>query len=191
MPRYARLVRPGTVFHITARGNYRQQVFFDSKDYETYLSLLGKHAASFQVRLLGWCLMSNHVHLLVCPDDAPGMAQTMKRTQGEFALYLNRKLHRASGHLWQSRYYSAPVSHDHVWMVLRYIELNPVRAQLVGDPATYAWSSARHHLAPDSATSMLDRTLWAEAWSPNSWPEALQKSIGTDGHEVNKGQTAM
>ena len=76
MPRYARLVRPGTVFHITARGNYRQQVFFDSKDYETYLSLLGKHAASFQVRLLGWCLMSNHVHLLVCPDDAPGMAQT-------------------------------------------------------------------------------------------------------------------
>jgi REP element-mobilizing transposase RayT len=82
MPRYARLVRPGAIFHITARGNYRQQVFFDSEDYETYLSLLGKHAASFQVRLLGWYLMINHVHLLVYANDTLGMAQTMKRTQG-------------------------------------------------------------------------------------------------------------
>src|SRR5438270_1443958 len=119
MPRFARLVRPGAIFHITARGNYRQQVFFDSDDYEAYISLLGKHAASFQVRLLGWCLMINHVHLLVSPHDTLGMAHLMKRTQGEYALYLNRKHHRATGHLWQSRYYSALVSPDHVWMVLR------------------------------------------------------------------------
>jgi putative transposase len=117
--------------------------------------------------------MINHVHLLVSPNDALGMAQLMKRTQGGYALYLNRKHHRASGHLWQSRYYSALVSPDHVWMVLRYIERNPVRAQLITEPANYAWSSAKHHLAPDNSSSALDVSLWAEAWSPSSWAEAL------------------
>ncbi len=107
MPRYARLVRPGTVFHITARGNYRRQVFFDSEDYETYLSLLGKHAASFQVRLLGWCLMSNHVHPAGLSQrrarpgandetDAKGETATDSHTQFDFLRAIGS--HRHSSH---------------------------------------------------------------------------------------------
>ena len=99
----------------------------------------------------------------------------MKRTQGEYALYLNRKHHRASGHLWQSRYYSALVSPDHVWMVLRYIERNPVRARLITEPGRLPWSSAKHHLAPNGSSSALDLNLWAEAWSPSSWAEVLRE----------------
>jgi putative transposase len=114
------------------------------------------------------------------------MAQTTKRTQGQYALYLNRKHHRASGHLWQSRYYSALVSHDHVWMVLRYIERNPVRTQLITELGNYAWSSAKHHLAPDDSSPALDLSLWAEAWSPSSWAEALREIEPCSEHTIRE-----
>ena len=78
MPRYARLVRPGTACHITARGNYRQPIFFSAEDQLLYLSLLARYSQHFKLALVGWSLMTNHVHLLAIPERADSMAQTIK-----------------------------------------------------------------------------------------------------------------
>jgi putative transposase len=173
MARYARLVNPHMILHVTARGNYRQTVFHCAEDYQIYLSLLAKHVAQFELKLLGWCLIPNHVHLLVCPEQSDSLAKTMKRIQSEYAFYVNRNRRQASGHLWQSRFYSCPVEGRYVWITLRYIELNPVRAQIAVRPEDYRWSSAQYHLGIEPTPSLLDSTPWQIDWSFATWREAL------------------
>ncbi len=137
MSREPRLVLAGTALHITARRNYRHNVF-DPENHAGYLNLLARYAASEGLQILGWCLMSNHVHLLGVPEHRDALARTMKRTQADHAQRVNRRQGRRAGHLWQSRYYSCPMAGDAVWTVLRYIELNPVRAGLAPSAEQYA-----------------------------------------------------
>ncbi|MBV8551622.1 MAG: transposase [Acidobacteriaceae bacterium] len=174
MSRYARLVRPGTVFHITARGNYRQAIFLSVEDRELYLSLFERHSRNFGLTLLGWCLMTNHVHLLAIPEKSESMAQTIKRAHSEYSSLVNRKHHRTSGHLWQSRFYSCPVQGRYVWTALRYIELNPVRAGLSGTPEQYFWSTAKYHTDLEPPPAILDVQPWREVWTPEAWREVLE-----------------
>jgi putative transposase len=169
------------ILHVTARGNYRQPVFHAAEDYQMYLKLLERHARQFELKLLGWCLMTNHIHLLVRPEGSDSLAQTMKRTQSEYAFYLNRKRRQASGHLWQNRFYSCPVEGRYVWMTLRYLELNPVRAQIAESPEDYPWSSARYHVGRQPPPNLLDMAAWQEQWSFRTWPEAL---LGADPEEA-------
>ena len=143
MPTTARIVLPGVPFHITQRGNYRQDIFFCDDDRQLYLSMLAQYSEENELELLGWCLMSNHVHLLAIPHDEHAMAQALQGAHSRYSLTVNAR-HRRSGHLWQSRFYSSPIAETHLFGVLKYIELNPVRARMVEGAEEYPWSTAMY-----------------------------------------------
>ncbi len=181
---------PGTAYHITARVNYRQDVFFIDEDRQQYLSLLERHAGSAGLQLLGWCLMRNHIHLLAMELAECAMGDALKRVQSEYAFYVNRKRRQAAGHLWQSRFYSAPIDPAAVWTILRSIELNPVRAEITRDPAIYDWSTAAFHAGLAAAPAFLSMEAWSQEWTAEEWRIAL--STGMDAGEVRaiRGATA-
>lgn len=173
MSRQARLVVPGVPFHLTARGNYRQTVFFTDEDRQEYLGLLSRHAAAESLEILGWCLMTNHVHLLAIPNQDSSLARALMRTQSDYAQRLNRRQGLRHGHLWQSRFYSCPVENDAVWTVLRYIERNPVRASLVVRAEQSKWSSASVHCGFEEVPPLLSLNWWKESWTPVRWQSVL------------------
>ena len=173
MSRLARLVGPGIAFHVTARGNYRQSVFFTDGDRCEYLAALVRYSAIESLALLGWCLMTNHVHLLVVPGQRASLARTLMRTQSNYAQCLNRRHGRRLGHLWQSRFYSCPLEGEAVWTVLRYIELNPVRAGLVERAEQSSWSSAPFHCGLTDPPPFLDLHCWRQQWHSERWRSVL------------------
>ncbi len=177
MPRTARIVIPGVPHHLTQRGNNRQAVFFTDGDRRAYLALLQDRCAAAGLRVLGYCLMTNHVHLVLVPPDEEALAAAIGRTHWLYTQYINR-LHDRSGHLWQNRFYSCPLDEPHLWTALRYMERNPVRAALVRRPADYAWSSAAAHvgLRPDSS-GLLDLAAWRREWTPARWRTALAEPL--------------
>jgi len=143
MPRIARVTSPGYPHHITQRGNNREDVFFDDEDRSFYKSTLKSYCESCRVDILAYCLMSNHIHLLAVPLEESALACCVGRTNLLYTQYVNRK-YRRSGRLWQNRFYSVIVDDDmYLWSVMRYIELNPVKAGIVKDPLAYPWSSCR------------------------------------------------
>ena len=142
MPRNARLVVPGATHHITQRGTNRQTTFFTNSDRRVYLDLLALHCAETGLRIVAYCLMFNHIHLIA--ERESSMAVALRRVHGRYAQYLNTRKQR-SGHLWQNRYFSCPLGQDHLWTAIRYVEQNPVRAHLTALPEEYAWSSAAYH----------------------------------------------
>ena len=103
--------------------------------------------------LIGYCLMSNHVHLVVTPHDADGLALALRHTHGRYAIYWNA-VHQSSGHAWQGRYYSCPLDRVHLWEALRYTELNPVRAGLTSEAE--AWRSVQRGSALRSGSAERD-----------------------------------
>jgi REP element-mobilizing transposase RayT len=105
-------------------------VLGDEADRKVYLDLLRQSTEQHGVAVIGYCLMSNHIHLVAVPRKADVLARTLKETHGRFASYWNA-LHHSTGHVWQGRYYSCPLDEPHLWEALRYTELNPVRASLV------------------------------------------------------------
>ena len=155
MPRRSRCVFPGVAHHITQRGNDRQPVFLSSDDRRLYLDFLSHHAARSGARLLGYCLMTNHVHLVAVPERQDSLARTLGRVHSQYALALHRAEGR-SGHLWQNRYFSCPLDESHLIAALRYTDLNPVRAGLAARPWDWPWSSARTHTAEHAGDAVLD-----------------------------------
>ena len=142
MGRLARVVAVDVPHHLTQRGNDRRFILDCDADRATYLSLLRENIELYGVSVMGYCLMSNHVHLIVVPSTADGPAQALKQTHGRYASYWNT-VHRASGHVWQGRFKSFPIQEDdHLLTVLRYVERNPVRAGLCGSVEEWLWSSA-------------------------------------------------
>jgi REP-associated tyrosine transposase len=150
MSRAARLVLPGIPHHVTQRGNGRRQTFFGDSDYALYLSLLRHSCRKSGTAVWAWCLMPNHVHLILVPDHADGLRKAMAPTHARYAGEINRRA-GGCGHLWQGRFGSAPMDEAHLHVCLRYVELNPLRAGLARRPEDWRWSSARGHLglAPD------------------------------------------
>jgi putative transposase len=136
-----------------------------------YLSLLRRELADSGARVLAWCLMTNHVHLVVVPEREDSLAVLMRRVHGRYAQYLNTRRGR-SGHLWQQRYYSCPLSDSHHWMAIRYVEQNPCRALMAGAPEEYRWSSAAAHLGlAKDASGVLDLRYWEQAGGAETWRE--------------------
>ncbi|MGY2170250.1 transposase [Pseudomonas gingeri] len=142
MPRMGRIVLPNYLHHVVQRGHNRQIVFAGTEDYQCYLANLRELKEAFGVKVYAYCLMTNHVHLLLAPGDASsGLGQMMKGLAARMMRYRNR-LEWRSGTLWESRYKSSVVQSDsYLLACCRYIELNPVRAGMVADPADYPWSS--------------------------------------------------
>jgi putative transposase len=146
MARLPRIVIPGIPHHITQRGNRREQTFFEDGDYELYLDLLKEAAARFGVQIWSYCLMPNHVHIIAVPSDEDGLSRTFRYVHRHYTGYINARM-RVTGHLWQGRFSSVAMDEAHLVSALRYVALNPVRAQLVKRPKDWRWSSTRAHLA--------------------------------------------
>lgn len=144
MSRIARIVVPGLVYHITHRGNRRQNLFYRPEDRELYKRLLAKYCERYGLEIWSYCLMTNHVHHVAVPRHEDSLARAIGVTHGRFAQWQNRE-HKWTGHLWENRYYSSALDAEHVWAAVRYVEQNPVRAGLVERAELYTWSSAPCH----------------------------------------------
>jgi putative transposase len=179
MSRNARCILPGLAYHVTQRGTNRQKVFFSTTHRKTYLGLLERNCPDAGVRVLAYCLMSNHVHLVVVPERADSLAVLFRRVHGAYAQAVNAALGR-TGHLWQNRFYSCPLSERHLWIALRYVEANPVRAGLASDPAEYRWSSAAVHLGdhPPGKSGALDTAFWERSGGAPTWREMHRSAEG-------------
>lgn len=145
MPRIARVVIPGIPHHVVQRGTRRMRTFFKDSDYRTYLNLLAKRTAENDVRIWGYALMPNHVHLIAVPGTSGGLRSAIGETHRRYTNLINRR-EGWTGYLWQGRFSSCPMDERHFVNAAKYLELNPVRAGLVGNPEDYPWSSARAHL---------------------------------------------
>ena len=145
MPRRARTVVPNYPHHIIQRGHNRQVVFVGDEDYLYYLENLKEWKDKVGCKVYAYCLMTNHVHLLVEPtEQSESLALLMKRVAGRQTRYVN-KLEGRCGTLWEGRYKSSPVDKDEYLLACgRYIELNPVRAGIAAAPQDYRWSSFQH-----------------------------------------------
>jgi putative transposase len=145
MARLARVVAPRVPHHVTQRGNRRQQVFFSDADYGLYKALLAESCRAAKVEILAWCLMPNHVHLILVPKDADGLRAALAEAHRRYTRHVNAR-EGWRGYLWQGRFASVPMDDAHLMTCARYVELNPVRAGLVRRARDWRWSSARAHL---------------------------------------------
>lgn len=147
MPRPPRLELPGVPQHVIQRGNNRAGCFFGDPDRRFYLKCLAESAARRGCAVHAYVLMSNHVHLLVTPCQ-PGAVAAMLQDLGRRYVRVINTIHGRTGTLWEGRFRSSLVdSENYLLTCHRYIELNPVRAGLVSDPAAYPWSSHAHYAA--------------------------------------------
>lgn len=141
MPRRARLAIPGIPLHVTQRGNNRCACFVGDSDRLVYLDLLERHTRQHGVAVHAYVLMTNHVHLLLTPNEADALGRALRHVNQSYAQYFNRRYQR-TGTLWESRPHSCLVDADaYLFTCHRYVENNPVRAGMVPRPGAYRWSS--------------------------------------------------
>jgi len=176
MSRIARIVLENIPYHITQRGNRRQQVFFEPRDYRLYLDLLRDHADDAQLRLWAYCLMPNHVHLIAVPQRPEAMASALGRTHADYARHFNLR-NRTCGHVWQARFFSCPLDPAHLWRAAAYVERNPSRARLVDHPGEYPWSSAALHSGLAANTGFLDLSAWQAEYTQQRWSAVLETGV--------------
>jgi putative transposase len=174
MARLSRIVIVNVPHHVTQRGNARQFLLANDDERLVYLNLLRKFTEMYELSVLGYCLMSNHVHLIVVPAKPEALASALKQTHGNYASYWNAA-HRSSGHVWQGRFYSCPLDGTHLWVALRYAELNPVRAGLVSKADAWPWSSAAAHCGAGEPDHCLELATWSACWTKQSWREFLER----------------
>jgi putative transposase len=146
MARIARFVVPGLPHHVTQRGNRRERVFSSDDDYALYRDLLAEQCRKQGVACWAYCLMPNHVHLVLVPDREEGLGRALGETHRRYSTAINARL-RVTGHLFQARFGSAAMDEEHLMAASRYVALNPVRARLVERAEDWRWSSVGAHLS--------------------------------------------
>ncbi|MFZ5836118.1 MAG: transposase [Pseudomonadota bacterium] len=181
MARLSRLVVPGVPHHITQRGNRGLPVFFSEADYQTYKALLAEWCAKAGTEVWAYCLMPDHVHLILTPSHEDGLRAALGETHRRYTSQVNAR-EGWHGHLWQGRFSSFPMDEAHVMACAHYIEVNPVRAKLVKRPGDWAWSSAAAHLSGrDDAlvklAPLLDRAADWESFLAGAPDEAVNARI--------------
>ncbi len=142
MVRVARVVAPGVPHHITQRGNRRQLTFFCEEDYRLYEALMAQWCLFHRVEIQAYCLMPNHVHLIVVPSSSEGLRLAIGEAHRRYTLKINKR-QGWTGHLWQGRFFSYPMDEAHFLRAVRYVLFNPVRAGICESPEDYLWSNAR------------------------------------------------
>ena len=145
MARLSRVVLPGYPHHITQRYNRRQDVFFSDSDYEYYLELLKHWSKKFNVEVWAYFLMTNHIHLILCPHEKETMSRMLAEVHRRYTRMINFR-NNWRGFLWQGRFFSYPLDKKHLLKVAAYVELNPVKAKMVENPQDYRWSSVHAHI---------------------------------------------
>ncbi|WP_315832351.1 transposase [Bradyrhizobium prioriisuperbiae] len=146
MARLARVVVPGIPHHVTQRGNGRARTFFEDADYALYRDLLAEHCGQAGVEVWAWCLMPNHVHLILVPSDTDGLRRALAALHRRYAGIIHARRKR-TGHFWQGRFGAVAMDEAHLAAALRYVSLNPVRARLVARAQDWRWASTRAHLS--------------------------------------------
>jgi putative transposase len=184
MARLARIVVPHAAHHVTQRGNRRQDVFFSDDDYAAYRDLVAEACALHSVRCLAWCLMPNHVHLILVPPEPDALRAALADAHRRYS----RRINFAkgwTGYLWQGRFASYPMEDVHLMTAIRYVELNPVKAKLVRRAEDWRWSSATAHVfnEPDGLTD-----LDAVAGAHTNWRAMLRD--GLEAGDSTKGAEA-
>lgn len=219
MARMSRIVVPGTPHHVTQRGNRRQRTFFGDADFVRYLQLAAEWCAKAEVECWGYCLMPNHVHLILTPRTQGGLRAALSPRHWRYTYEVNKR-EGWTGYLWRGRFASYPMDVDYFVQASRYVGLSPVRAGLVARAEDWPWSSVRAHLSGrDDAlvrTEPLRRQLLqnmprffetdvteegrrklrcaAATGRPlggAEWLKALEKSTGRDLAEPKRGRPRM
>jgi putative transposase len=180
MARAARVVLPDLALHIIQRGNNRGACFFRDADYFAYLGYLRFFARQFGCSVHAYCLMTNHVHLLLTPHRAESCARFMKALSQAYVQYVNKAVGR-TGTLWEGRFKSCLVAAaEYIFACYRYIELNPVHAGMVAHPADYRWSSyAANAEGRDSSLIDSHSAYLALADAPAERLRAYREMFGT------------
>jgi putative transposase len=145
MARLPRIVVPGCPHHVTARGNRREPIFFQDGDQDIYCDMLAEQMHKAEVEVWAYCLMPNHVHLILCPRDQKGLARALGAAHKRWANFINGR-GRWRGHLFDGRFASVAMDEGHLVCAVRYVALNPVRARLAARAEDWKWSSVRAHL---------------------------------------------
>jgi len=204
MARLARVVLPGFPHHVLQRGVRSLAIFRADADRQAYLHLLATFTARHGVQVWAWCLMTNHVHLILVPAQEASLAQAIGETHRRYTRAVNFR-EGVRGHLFQERFHSFPIQDDrHLLAVVRYVECNPVRARMVPRAVDHPWSSAQHHatgtpdrlvrtspirqLAPDWARVLQDAELPLDVirrhvrtgrpWGTPDWVRGLEQRLG-------------
>ena len=146
MARLARIVVPGLPHHVTARGNRREPIFFEDGDQDLYCDILAEQARKADVEVWAYCLMPNHVHLILTPATADGLGRALGAAHRRWANFVNAR-GRWTGHLFDGRFGCVAMDEAHLMAAVRYVAMNPVRARLCAQPEDWPWSSTRAHLA--------------------------------------------
>lgn len=185
MVRRARVVVPGQPHHITQRGNNKQDVFFTDEDRHYYLRILKEQSKKYGLQIEGYCLMTNHVHIVATPDDEKSLSKAIGRVHTLYTQYVNN-FHNRSGHLWQNRFYSCVLDEDHFRESLRYVEMNPVYAGIVKRPWDYEWSSCKAHTG-ETESEILEIKNWNKRVLISEWKEYLLEKVSES--QIKKMET--
>lgn len=177
MARLPRLTIPGFPHHIIQRGNNRQAIFSASGDYAVLLSLLEEHAKTNHVAIHAYVLMSNHFHLLATPETTEGIPRMMQSVGRRYVRHFNLTQSR-TGTLWEGRYKSNLIQAErHLLACMAYLDLNPVRAGLVHEPAAYPWSSHAHYSGRSLDRLLTPHPLYWELGNTPFSREAAYKAL--------------
>jgi len=161
MVRLARVVVPELPHHVIHRGNRRQNVFFNDNDKAGYLNILNLQAKLFALEVWAYCLMDNHVHLIVVPKDEESLSQAVGETHKLYTRMINFR-EKWRGSLWEGRFKSTIMDESYLYAAVRYVERNPVRAKLVKKAEDYPWSSARFRVKKETTALLSDFYLLEE-----------------------------
>lgn len=165
-------------------------MFFSNEDYLCYLSLWQEFAGRYNVRLRGYCLLPNHVHLVPVPSSADTLGHVVGIVHQHYSQLLNLR-EKSSGHRCQNRFFSCPLERDYLAPVLRYVECNATRANLVSNPWDYQWSSAQAHITGVDSTGLLDLSGWDASWPGDSWREYISQPAPADEIEAIRRATRV
>jgi putative transposase len=176
MPRTPRIVMENVVHHVVSRGNDHTRIFTSRAEKQQYLRHFCVIASEEKVHVHGYCLMDNHEHWMLTPTTATGLARLFRRVHTWWALTFGRK-HGRTGHLLQARFHSSPLSEDHYWTALRYVELNPRRAKIASRPEDFEFSSARAHVTGEYDPQFpLAPVLIRQGFMQPQWRELLSRA---------------
>ena len=180
MPRLPRTVFASLPHHVTQRGNRQEDVFFTDEDREVYLSWLKGYGDKYQVEVLAYCLMTNHVHLIAVPQTDDGLHQMLKPLHMRYAQRINRA-RGWKGHVWQGRFFSSPLDDAYLWTAMRYVERNPVRAGMEQRAENYRWSSAAAHCGKRSDRVLNPESDWSKKFAAiDDWSAWLAEGDETE-----------
>lgn len=176
MPRLARVILPNYPHHIVQRGNRRQDVFFNDDDYLYYLSLLKHWCEEEEIEVLAYCLMTNHIHLVVVPGEYSNLSRAIGETHRRYTRMINFR-QKWTGYLWQGRFSSYVLDENWLLSTMAYVELNPVKAGMAEHAWNYRWSSVHAHIAGEDTFGLISLDALSDYVAIKDWKRYLLDSI--------------